>query len=396
MIAGVFFDGERSKSQPARLELIPPTRVRLTIASEMSADGEVEGVSRHWELELGEVEISERIGNIPRRVTLPGIGVFETRDNEAIERALSMLGRSAHLVDRLERRWPIAIAALVAIAVGSALFVRFGVPAIADLAARTLPASVDRVIGTRTLDLLDDRLLHPTKLPVERHEELRGRFAAMTAELGDGHDDYRLELRSAPALGPNALALPSGIVVMTDELALLAVDDDELVAVLAHEIGHVRGRHALRRLFQSASVSALAFALVGDVSSASALFGAVPALIDAKHSRDFEREADAFAKSWLTRHAIDPARFDQILCRMQRGSEGDAGSSWARYLSSHPTTDERARCEAAAVPDEARGLHRTGTADEVPGDEPDEAASPLNDSASPRPEPPPSPAAPGS
>jgi Zn-dependent protease with chaperone function len=293
---------------------------------------------------LSGVEISERVGRIPRRLTLPDIGVFETTDNESVDRALAALGRSPGLVHWLEARWSVAIASLVVVAVGSLLFVRFGVPAIANLAARTLPVSVDRVLGAQTLELLDRILLEPSALSASRQLELQQRFEAMTPDRDEGRND-RLELRAAPTLGPNALALPSGIIVMTDELVLLAEHDEELVAVLAHELGHVRGRHALRQLLQSSGVSAVAFALLGDISSASALLSAAPVLIEAKHSRDFEREADAFAKEWLAGNAIPAHRFDAILCRMQSESGGDADSPIARYLSTHPTTDERVRCE---------------------------------------------------
>lgn len=423
MIEGSFFDGARSAARPARLEIAAPDVVRLAIIGSDgdSGDGASEGKSGEqngatrgepgaalrWEGRLAAVEISERVGSIPRRVTIPGFGIFETRDNDAVDRALAALGRPFELVHWLEARWPVAVASLLAIAVGSFFFVRYGVPAIADLAARTLPTSVDRAIGARTLEILDGRLLHPSELPPERQAELHARFSEMIGDAGSEADlaeaagaeagaetspnaafRERLELRAAPALGPNALALPSGIIVMTDELVGLAEHDDELVAVLAHELGHVHGRHALRRLFQSVSVSALAFALIGDISSASALFSAVPALIDAKHSRDFEREADAFAKRWLVGHGIPPFRFDEILCRMERGGgddddDGPASVSTeeelgrnerdeeatataepehertdtdhlSRYLSTHPTTDERARCPRSELPSDHR------------------------------------------
>lgn len=343
VISGSFFDTRQSRVNPARVEIVAPGIVRLRLV-EPGAGPDQDGRVGQWERPLAEVEISDRIGNIPRRLTLPDIGVFETADNDSVDRALAALGRSPGLVHGLEARWPVAVAALVAVAVGSLLFVRFGVPAIANLAARTLPVSVDRVLGAQTLELLDRILLEPSALPASRQLELQQRFESMTPDRDEGRDD-RLELRAAPTLGPNAFALPSGIVVMTDELVRLAEHDDELLAVLAHELGHVRGRHALRQLLQSAGVSAVAFALLGDISSASALLSAAPVLIEAKHSRDFEREADAFAKRWLADHEIPAHRFDALLCRMQAGSGGDADSPIARYLSTHPATDERVRCE---------------------------------------------------
>lgn len=344
-IDGLFYDGERSRGHRAQLEVDHAKTVHLTLVDERDADG----LPRHFEVRLADVEISDRIGNIPRRLVLKGIGSFETADNDGVDRALAAHGHSPGFVHWLEQRWPIAIASLLVVALGSALFIRFGVPALAEFAARKLPPSVDRVIGAQTLEVLDQLLLDPSELTVPRRQALQARFRAMTGPLEGGHV-YRLEHRAAPALGPNALALPSGIVVLTDELVELAEDDDEIVAVLAHEIGHVRGRHALRQLLQTSGVSAIAFALLGDVSSASALFGAVPALIQAKHSRDFEREADGFAKGWLVRNGIAPDRFDAILCRMRADAGEDEEVGLVRFLSTHPTTSERARCDTAPTP----------------------------------------------
>lgn len=354
-VAGNYFDAHSSRPLPATLRFWPDQHLTLTWQDTAL-------VQQQRELSRSDVQISERLGNIARRVYFGAGEVFETTDNDGIDRALAAWGTRPTLIHRLEQRWPLALGSLVALALLSVLFVRFGLPAIVNYAAKTLPPAIDRALGTQSLDILDRLVLAPSKLPLDRQRELRQRFAAMTAGLGDGHY-YRLELRHAPKVGPNAFALPSGIVVMTDELVDLSQHDEELVAVLAHEIGHVRGRHALRQLLQSAGISALAFAILGDVTSISALAGAVPALIEAKFSRDFEREADAFAKDWLSHHGIRPTRFDDILCRMERQIRGSqeqqtpskqsgvpaptkrAERASAAFWSTHPATDERARCQ---------------------------------------------------
>jgi Zn-dependent protease with chaperone function len=206
-----------------------------------------------------------------------------------------------------------------------------------------MPADADRAIGAGTLDVLDRVAFRSSELPNKRQQELRHRFIDMTKTLDDGHE-YQLEFRRGGMIGANAFALPSGIVVMTDELVEMAKSDDELIAVLAHEIGHVRGRHALRQLLQAAGVSSLAAALFGDVSSISAVLSAAPALLHAKHSRDFEREADTFAKQWLHENGIAESNFDAILCRMS-GAHGDMnGDDRFDYFASHPSTTERAQC----------------------------------------------------
>ena len=333
MIHGRYFDGRTSAGMEASLQF--------------GADGKVhvQGPGVLIEVPLSEVRISERIGNITRRISFPGGGVFETNDNDAVdeERELSGVPGGSGLVHWLESRWQVAIASLAAVVLLSVAFVQWGIPAIANWAADVMPAEVDNAIGAGSLDVLDRVAFGPSKLEDGRQQQLRGRFIRMTTPLDDGHE-YQLEFRHGGIIGPNAFALPSGIIVMTDELVELAKSDDELVSVLAHEIGHVRGRHALRQLLQAAGISALAFALLGDVSTISGVLSAAPALLQAKNSREYEREADAFAKQWLRDNGIAESNFDTILCRLS-GEHGEAkASDKFDYFSSHPATSERAQC----------------------------------------------------
>jgi Zn-dependent protease with chaperone function len=330
MINGRYLDGQTAASVPATLEL--------------GANGVavVSGPPQPVIAPLAQLRISGRIAHVPRIVYLPGGAAFETEDNDAVDLACEQAGMKppAGFVHWLESRWPVALAAVLAVVILTIGFVRWGAPAIADWGARIIPAETDEAIGLGTLQFIDDRYLFRSTLPNRRQQELGEKFHEMTVGLEDGHQ-YVLELRDGGSLGANAFALPSGIVIMTDQLVELAESDEELVAVLAHEIGHVRGRHALRQMMQSAGVAALAMALLGD-SSVSAVVLAAPILVDARYSREFELEADAFARQWLRENGIEESRFDTILCRMTAADGGDRDFG---FLSSHPPTDERARCE---------------------------------------------------
>jgi Zn-dependent protease with chaperone function len=272
--------------------------------------------------------------------------VFESRENDAIDAALAELNVKprAGWVHNLETRWRMALGSLAAIVFISVGFVQWGIPAIATQAARVMPVEADKAIGIGTLDMLDRTMFDASRLPAARSASLRGRFASMTKPLDDGHD-YRLEFRASEAIGANAFALPSGIIVVTDDLVAISQSDDEIVAVLAHEVGHVRHRHALRQMLQAAGVSALAVAVLGDVSSLSSILSVAPALLSAKHSRDFEREADTFAKQWLHEHEIEESNFDAILCRMTKSDGGQKSAGITDFFASHPPTDERVRCQ---------------------------------------------------
>jgi Zn-dependent protease with chaperone function len=155
-----------------------------------------------------------------------------------------------------------------------------------------------------------------------------------------------LEFRTSRAIGPNAFALPGGIIVITDELVALAKSDDELLAVLAHELGHVRLRHTMRRLLESSAVAMLIAGITGDIASTSSLAASAPAvLLQSKFSRDNETEADRFAFDLMRRAGIDPKYFAVLLARLEakRGP-----GPFPAFLSSHPPSAERNALALAA------------------------------------------------
>ena len=327
---GRFFDGRSSTPYDVEVQIGIDGVVRIT------------GAGPPRDYRLAEVEISERIGSTPRMLRFPDGSACEVADNEAIDAALEQLDAVSpqHRVHRLESRWHYALLAVVALVVVAWATIQFGIPAAARHVAMAMPAATDHALGRQSLELLDSTMFEGTELSGERQAALRERFAAMTRDLQDGHV-YRLEFRRGDEIGANAFALPSGIVVMTDELVELAQSDDELAAVLAHEVGHVVHRHSLRMLLQNSATSILMLALVGDISSASVLVASVPTvLVQAKHSRQFETEADDYAYAWLDRAGIDRRNFGAILGRLEEKYGGAGVPSW---LSSHPPTAQRMR-----------------------------------------------------
>ncbi len=110
--------------------------------------------------------------------------------------------------------------------------------------------------------------------------------------------------------------------------------------MFAHEVGHLVNRHAMRLLVQSSTVALLMMGVFGDVSGATSLAAASPAvLVDASYSRDFEREADAFAFRWMSVHRLPPERLGDLLERVAAGR----GETGAGFLASHPDLQERVR-----------------------------------------------------
>lgn len=129
----------------------------------------------------------------------------------------------------------------------------------------------------------------------------------------------------------------------------LMESDDEILGVLAHEVGHLEQRHGLRIILQDALSALLIAALTGDLSNVSTLSATVPTvLMQAKYSRDFEREADQYAFAYLETNERDTNALATLLDRVERESRSGSGNGPAAWFSSHPPSDEPA-CWSAAT-----------------------------------------------
>lgn len=329
-IRGLYYDGRTSARRPALLTVGgagPATQLTIRLAE------------CELQVPLARSSLGERVGDTHRHLEFPDGSAVEVLDNAQFDAALERAGlTTAEAPLRgLEDRWRYALMALVATVLATLGFVRYGAPALASRAVRFIPPGVDALMGADSLRVLDKAAFKPSTLPPERQERLRQLFREVAAGAAPDSVRYRLELRAGGSLGANAFALPSGIVVLTEELAQLAHSDDELRGVFAHEVGHLVNRHAMRMLVQSSAAALLLMGVFGDVSGATSLAATPTVLVDAAYSRDFEREADAFAFAWMTRRGIDPAKLAELLERLAQGhDEKEAG-----FLASHPDLRER-------------------------------------------------------
>jgi len=285
-----------------------------------------------------------------RTLRLPGHGHVEIEDSPGLDEWVPRTSRVEAWADWLERRRTAALTAAVVTVVGVVLFFQIGLPWMANRLAPNIPPAMERVISAQAMALLDRLHLEPSKLPAERRAGLQAEFATLVAGL-PREADFRLEFRNAPKIGPNAFALPDGLVVVTDQLVALVEADDELLAVLAHEAGHHEHRHGMRQALQSSAVVVVAGFLFGDLSGTGSLSVSIPViLLESGFSRDHEREADAFAFRLLTQRGRSPEDFATVMSRLSK-HYGEGGSGPMSYLSTHPASAERIRAarDAAAA-----------------------------------------------
>ena len=345
---GDWYPPSTSRSMPARL-----VERQGGIAAVAGEGGEdlVEGV-------FTTLDIAPRVGSIPRRVQFADGSLFETTDNDAIDRLLRAQGhKRAGFVHALERFHPRLLIFAVAVFLLSGLVYRFALPVLVEVAVAVTPPVVPELMSAGTLQTLDRTVLSKSTLDKDRTAAIAEGFARIAAQSDRGAGGYTLNFRKGGLMGPNAFALPDGTLIVTDELVELADGDTEmLVGVLAHEIGHVELEHSLRQVYRAAGMAGLIMLIAGDVGDGvEDLLVQGGGLVALSYSRTAEAAADRYSVELMAKAGYDPlaiARFFEIV----QTKLGD--TSGTTILSTHPGTPERRK----AIADYAAQLSKDGVA----------------------------------
>lgn len=325
-IEGHFFDGIRPVAVPARLDF-EGDGAALT-AEDLSV-----------QYNTAEMIVSPRIDLADRFIAFPDGMQFVCADQDFLD-TLPQESSSEGIVAWLENRWQAAIACVVTIVVSLLAGYFLGLPVLAEHLADRIPMEAERTIGGQALEWFDEQnWTTPTELEAEQKAEILEGFNRLTADL-PYRDFYRLEFRSGKMFGPNAFALPGGIIILTDKLVGLSDTNEEVIAVLAHEIGHVDMRHAMRSVLQNSIVAATVATITADAATLSVAVAGLPAVLaQTQYSRKFETAADDYAFSLLKRKGYSPAAFASIMEKLDE-KKGDRPAAFS-YFSTHPLTDER-------------------------------------------------------
>ncbi|WP_310734624.1 M48 family metallopeptidase [Azohydromonas caseinilytica] len=151
----------------------------------------------------------------------------------------------------------------------------------------------------------------------------------------------------------NAFCAPGGkIGVFTGLVRKLQLTDDELAAVMGHEIAHALREHSREQLSQQtlsgAVVQGIAATAGENAGVAGALAGAGAQLfLHLPFSRDMELEADVMGLELMARAGYDPRQAPQVWRKMQRLS---GGQEPVQFFSTHPNSANRIRQLEANVP----------------------------------------------
>jgi len=175
-----------------------------------------------------------------------------------------------------------------------------------------------------------------------------GQTLAMASDRPETFGGYHFLMLDTDEI--NAFAAPGGLILVSRGMVELCQTEDELAAVLAHEIGHVLGKHGLRAIESKRLTSALTVLgteglrtfggeqlkqLVADYEGS--VNDVVSTLSVNGYSRSLEEEADQSAVVLLERVGYNPKALTRMLSEMAKHMK-PGGPGFAR---THPDPNDR-------------------------------------------------------
>jgi len=194
--------------------------------------------------------------------------------------------------------------------------------------------------------ILKENKLSTDKVLIERVRRVGQRIA-----VASGRSDLKWEFNVIQDDSPNAFALPGGKVGVNTGLFKVAKNDDQLAAVMAHEVGHAIARHGSERMSQQMAVQA-GLAGLGMSGGQAAQYSELAAMaatlgVILPFSRTQEAEADHIGVIMMAKAGYDPRASVTLWENFAKLS----GQRQPEFLSTHPAPESRIKNLQALMPE---------------------------------------------
>ena len=211
------------------------------------------------------------------------------------------------------------------------------------------PYKWEQKIGEATYRTLSSTILEKSEIKEKRITEIKDKSQKIFKHSGL-YKNPEIKFNKSNILGPNALALPGGPIIITDDLVELLKDDDLILSVIAHELAHIKERHSLQQIVEIAGLSSIAWMIFGlDESILEEIVFIGINIWGLKKSRDLEKDADLMALKLLEKTGMSKKSFIQAIERLTNHycvatkieksvCINELKSGW---LSTHPSGAER-------------------------------------------------------
>jgi len=186
---------------------------------------------------------------------------------------------------------------------------------------------------------------------VQRVRNISQRLIPQTAVFRPDAPEWKWEVNVLTTKELNAYCMPGGkIMVYTGLIDQLDLTDDELSAVIGHEIGHALREHSRERVSrayaQQIALTGVAVATGVGAGTLDLANQVATVTFQLPHSREQEAEADRIGLELMARAGYDPHAAVNVWKKMEQANS----SSPPEFLSTHPSSQSRISDLEASLP----------------------------------------------
>jgi beta-barrel assembly-enhancing protease len=161
-------------------------------------------------------------------------------------------------------------------------------------------------------------------------------LTALNLEESNEESRYEYKITLVDNTMVNAFALPGGYIIVTTGLVEFCDSSEELLAVIAHEIGHIEKRHVVTRLVKDIGLDLLTSNdpyVTGEIAKT---------IVSSGYNRRQEEAADLFACELMLMNNFEPRVLAHLFRKLKEEGKGDSYGQF-EIISSHPNLDARIR-----------------------------------------------------
>ncbi|MGZ9057656.1 MAG: M48 family metallopeptidase [Burkholderiaceae bacterium] len=216
------------------------------------------------------------------------------------------------------------------------------------VSAKEVEAAADKQYDEMMAEAQKKGLLNRNPQQVQRVRTIAQRLIPQTRVFRQDAPGWAWETNVLTSKDINAWAMPGGkMAVYTGLIERLNATDEEIAAVMGHEIAHALREHARERIARQMSTQAastlgsIAIQILTGVQLDPQLTGTVgQAVFVLPNSRDNEQEADVIGVELMARAGYDPRA---ALSLWQKMGQATGGGGPPEFLSTHPSGATRLR-----------------------------------------------------
>jgi predicted Zn-dependent protease len=241
--------------------------------------------------------------------------------------------------------------ALAGLSIGFALVACEQAPVTGRQQLILLPESQDAQMGLEAYQQIKQESTVARNPELNRRVQEVGRRIAETSP----HPEWEWEFTLFENPEPNAFALPGGKVGVNTGLFKVAENDDQLAAVIGHEVAHAIARHGSERVSQGmlTQIGVAALGVATNTTYAQLAAQAATLGVILPYSRTQEAEADHIGLLYMAEAGYDPR--EAVVLWQNFDKLGGAGQP--EFLSTHPAPGSRIDNLQALMP-EAMEVYR--------------------------------------